>query len=142
MSKTNGKRNGRKNGKPEKQAEAGATARNAKGQFPAGVSGNPRGMQTKFATRFRQQLHEFAEANMAEDDERSRVSVLLQTTFDKALAGDMYAMKLLWDRLMPATLQAELNVQGLGSEVVVDVFGCMMQDYAAAGRLPELTSRQ
>lgn len=142
MSKTNGKRNGRKNGKPAAQASAGTPERLPNGQFPPGVSGNPRGVQAQFAAQFRKQLHEFAAQPISEEDTRSHCAALIEATFERALKGDMHAAKVLFDRLIPATLQAELSVQGLGSEAVVDVFGCMMQDYAAAGRLPELTSRQ
>lgn len=141
MSKTNGKRNGRKNGKPAAKAEAGRSERLPNGQFPPGVSGNPRGLQAQFSARFRRQLHEFAAEPVSKEDVRSRCAALIEATFEQAMAGDMQATKVLFDRLIPATLQAELSIQGVGAEAAVDVFGCMMQDYATAGRLPELTAR-
>lgn len=141
MSKTNGKKNGRKNGKPQNTKLTGKpdpATRTPEGKFLPGISGNPGG-RPKVARL----MLDLAIKLLQEQDENGadKAEVLLRAVLQRAIEGDDMAAKLWLDRVWPATLQADINVQGLVAEHAIDVFGCMMQDYATAGRLPELAAR-
>jgi hypothetical protein len=91
--------------------------------------------------KFRQQLYEFAAAAMSPEEERSRIEILLRAVYERAIEGDMQAAKVLLDRLIPATLQADINVSGMTAVQALGVFEIMAEEYSKAGRLPELPDR-
>lgn len=141
MSKTNGKRNGRKNGKPEKTPKTGGpdlATRTPEGKFLPGISGNPGGRpkvaraMLELAIRL---LQEQGENNM------DQAEVLVRAILQRAIEGDDVAAKLILDRVWPATIQADISVTGMAAEHTLGIFDRLSEDYAAAGRLPELTNR-
>jgi hypothetical protein len=73
------------------------------------------------------------------EDKRTKLRQFLDVMFERATKGDMAAAKLIMDRILPATLKADIQVSGMSSAQAIDVFTVMASDYANQGRLPDLS---
>jgi hypothetical protein len=78
---------------------------------------------------------------ISETEKRTKLRILMEATFAKAVKGDVQAMKLIWDRVWPTTLQIDANITGMSAGRVLDVIGVMADEYVASGRLPDLNDR-
>lgn len=74
--------------------------RNQVGQFVKGASGNPRGKR-------KGTLHKATRAALALMD--GQLEEVTQVLIDKAMSGDMVAVKLVFDKLVPQAKDAPLN---------------------------------
>ena len=137
MSKTNGKRNG----KPDLQAKAGKDGRTITGQFLPGVSGNPRGGQRGYLTIARESLQAILDQKISAKNKRTRLDTFWEDVLSHSAKGNAGAMRLIAERIYPATLQIDANVTGMAATQTLAVFDCMAADYVKAGRLPDLSDR-
>ncbi len=144
MSKTNGKRNGKANGKADKPVEQVVTGaiRDDHGRLLPGSRLNPEGARISHAAVVRAELHALLdEPSTDAKGKRTKLRQFLDVMFERATKGDMAAAKLIMDRILPATLKADINVSGMSSVQALDVFTVMASDYANQGRLPDLSHR-
>jgi len=90
--------------KPVSQPRTGArrSKRGANGQFVRGKSGNPKGRP--HGSRNRASL-------LMEDLLDGRAKALTEKAIEKALAGDVFALRLCLDRMMPVRRERSLTLQ-------------------------------
>jgi len=108
---------------------------------------NPGGRKPGYVARVRARLHEMLdEVDAADGDDAKaakvkRLDALLLTVYERAVAGDMVAAKLILDRVLPVSIHADVNVSGMQSSAVLEVFQVLAADYVSQGRMPELPGR-
>lgn len=141
MSGTNGKRNGKAKGKvPDPDTKDSAGVRDELGRIRPGHTLNREGGRRTHLVICRETLQQIIDAPVSEADKRSRLEAFWLNLFERSMKGDGVCSKILADRLLPATIKADLNVVGgMPAVQVVDIFALIGEDYVKAGRLQELT---
>ncbi len=134
MSKTNGKRNGKAETDLAKLAAA-RNPRNEKGQLMPGSSLNPEGARRGHAAKWRARLNELLEGPVSGDEEQTQMDSLLWVAIEAARGGDAQFMKLVWDRVMPATSHHTVEDVGLTPGGVGGVIGLLRAEYVRTGVL-------
>lgn len=97
-------------------------------RYKAGKSGNPAG-RAKGSKNKRTKLMEALEKDLPK---------LLKATKEKALEGDIGALRLLLERLIPAkkTEASTVTIKGLSKEATLTGKACAILDAIAAGEVP------
>lgn len=106
--------------------------RNQAGRFVPGQSGNPKG-------KSKGTLHKATRAALAMME--GQIEALTQTVINAALAGDMTATKLVFDKLIPQAKEAPLDegavvLPTLSGESVPDAVAVVVQAVAEGSLLP------
>lgn len=113
MPKKNGKANGKAPGNGTLAPMASDSQRNELGQLLPGAVINPEGGRRGYAAQVRAELQEIMEHPIEGTEKATRLSEFLLKLYDRAMKGDMTAAKLILDRILPATIQADIRVDGL-----------------------------
>jgi hypothetical protein len=69
-------------------------------------------------------------------EQRTKLEILLRALYAKAVKGDMVAARLILERVLPATFEADISAVGMQADQVLDVIACLGEDYVQNGRLP------
>ena len=143
MSGTNGKGNGKAkrngNGTPEKpmSLEPVGIERDELGRVKPGQVLNPHGGRNRFAVQVMAGIRSLLEETTGKgDDDRTKLRALVESLYDRAIEGDNYAAKLILERVCPATIQAEIDVTGIGSDRAGIVFDQLGRFFTDRGELP------
>lgn len=120
------------------QAAIGGVVRGERGRYAPGHSGNPTGQKRGFASRARKALQKILdEPATADKDGPTKMDEFWRTVYTQSVKkGDMVAARLIAERILPAAFEADISMSGMGAGEVVDIIGCLGEDYARDGRLP------
>lgn len=128
------------NADPAQQGAPGESApdvRDTKGRFAPGQSGNPSGQKRGYASRARKALQAILEEPATDKDSRTKLDIFWRAVYARAVTkGDMAAARLIAERILPASFEADVSMAGMTADGVLDVIGCMGEDYVRDGRLP------
>ena len=108
------------------------------GAFPPGISGNPRGRPRGSTNRFSRRATALLTRQLLEDS----AAELTQKLISEALAGNILAIKLCADRLLPASQDApipfDLPAPGSPSEEILAAHDALLKSIASG----EVTPRE
>ncbi len=135
MSKTNGQGNGKAN--PDSKADAGPI-RDELGRIRKGHTLNREGGRRTHLVLCRETLQAIMDAPVSDADKRPRIEAFWLNLFERSMEGDGTCSKILADRLLPATIKADVNVTGMTPGGVGGVISIMRAEYVKRGNLESL----
>lgn len=120
----------------EQDAAREIVQRSPNGHYMPGQSGNPTGQKNGYASKVRRELQSILDEKATEKETRTKLNILLRSVFARAVNGDMMAARIILDRVLPVTVQADVSMSGMAPTQVLGVFEVMAAEYARDGRLP------
>lgn len=123
----------------EQSASEATESSRIRGRFAPGHSGNPTGQKRGYASKVRKALQKILDEPEPDQEKRTKLDTFWRAIYAKSIKGDMAAARLIAERILPASFEADVNMAGMAAEGVLDVIGCIGEDYVRDGRLPDST---